>query len=316
MIKKIILIMISLAMISAFAGCQLAVEGEEDAEPNTDALCGMFVTFEYLNSDGDFIDDIDWNAVMSGGRASINDREAGRIYAVLEDNGRTKDYVFKGIDGLRLFGVFVPGDGESEGYNTACIDTPLLDCKTAYNTTDEGTEISLEATLYVCPEVYSSSMELVCYCNPVYQTPDGQVYMTAGSGLGADLGSGASMSSTLSGAAEKTVNGEKESRAAAVKLTVTAIDYIEKYILKELDGQDRIVSTLEITKDNVPKEIALNEDTEYAILEKHCAGADGNPYVERSILDMGSAYLEVRFINEEGFAQGHGVTINTESPKA
>lgn len=288
MIKKTILIMISLIMIFAVCGCQLAVEGREAAAADTDALCGMYITFEYIDS------------AMSGG-------QDGRIYAVPENNGGRKDVVFKGIEGLRLFDIIVYGDGENNNYSKSCADELLMHRNTAYNVTDEGTEMTLEATLYVCPKAAGEVFD--CYCNPVYETPDGQVYMMAGSGISADMDAGASMSQTISGTMEKTADGKTESRKATIKFTVKAIDFIEKYVLKEYDSADMVVSTLEITKDIHPNEITLNKDTVYAVLEKHCLSNDGKPYVERSIVDMNSEYLDAKFINDQGFAQGYGITL-------
>lgn len=307
MIKKAAFIIISLAMLVACCGCQLAVEGQNSIE-NTDTLCGMFVTFEYLDSGEDYLDNVDWNAVMNGDNSSLNSQNT-KIHAVPKDEKGHKEYYFEGVEGLRLFGIFVPGEGENEGYNTTCIDDLLMEPKVAHNVTDAGTETTLEATLYVCPKLYVGDGTLTCYCNPVYQTPDGQVYMTPGSGLGADLMGGGSISETLSGSMEKTVNGEKEGKSATVKLTVAAIDEIEKYVLKELDDYDQVISSLEIVKDNIPKEVAFQGNTDYAILEKHCVNAEGKAYIERSFVDMSQDYMGVKFINEDGFAEAYVITL-------
>lgn len=307
MIKRAALIIISLITLLACCGCQLAVEGQGSME-NTDALCGAFITFEYLNVDDSFVDSIDWNAAMNGGQTPFYDPEAQKIYAARNDGTHT-EYYFEGIEGQRLFNIFISGEEENTSYSSSYSDALLMDRKSAYNVTDEGTEITIEATLYVCPRAYGGGEELDCYLNPVYQTPDGQVYMTPGSGLGADLSEGCSISQTLSGSTEKTVNGEKEIRSASVKVTVTAIDEIKKYVLKQLDDKDQVISSLDIVKDNIPKEAAFEDKTVYAILEKHCVNAEGKAYIERSFADMSQDYMGIRFINEDGFAEAFVITL-------
>lgn len=307
MIKKAALIIISMAMFIACCGCQLAVESG-GSEINADALCGMFITFDYLDIGDSFVDNIDWNAAANGDQP-FYDMEAQKVYAVPKDEKAHKEYYFEGIEGLRMFGIFVPGNGESEGYNTTCTDDLLMDPEVAYSHTDAGTEITLEATLLVCPKLYAGGGMLNCYCNPVYQTPEGEVYMMPGSGLSAELVTGSSMSQTLSGSTTKTVNGEKNGRTATVKLTVTAIDEIKKYVLKEFDDEDQVISSLEIVKDNIPKEVALHGNTAYAILEKHCVSSEGKSYVERSFTDISQDYMGVRFINGDGLAEAFVITL-------
>ncbi len=309
MIKKIALILLSAVMLLAVCGCQLAVEGQSSTDVNTDALCGMFITFEPLPSNDDYLENIDWNAVMSGDQSSLYNQGAQKIYAVPKDDGISKSYYFEGIDGLRLFSVFVPESDERNGYNTNCADDLIMDRHTFYNDTDSSVEITLEGTLYVCSKVYGGDEIFNCYSNPVYQTPEGEVYVTQGNGHCSDMWPGSSVTTTLSGTAAKIVNEDKKSRTTTVKLTLTGIDYIEKYVLKELDSEDNVVSTLEIQKDNVPEEITLTGNTAYAILEKHCTDAEDKPYIERSFIDMSLDYMGVRFINEDGFAQAYVITL-------
>ncbi len=308
MIKRTVFILISVIMLIACGGCQLAVEGGKvGAEVETDALCGVFITFEYLDGGDDYLENADWNGVMNGDQSSLNNREAQKIYAVLKDQETHKEYYFEGIEGQRMFSAFINGDGEREGYYTTCTDDLLMDSMTAYNQTDAGMDVTLEGTLYVCPQVYGR--KLTCYCNPVYQTPDGQVYMTPGTGIGGDLEGGSNMSQTLSGTAAKTVNGQEESSSGTVKINILSVDYIDKYVLKQFNAQDNVISTLEIKSDNIPKEITFNNDTAYAILEKHCTGADGKAYAERSVVDMSVQYLDVRFVGEDGFARANQITV-------
>jgi hypothetical protein len=187
--------------------------------------------------------------------------------------------VFEGIEGIRFFQAYVPGDGERQGYSTSYNDSSLLsvignvvntaddvgnvsiketynnasllsDAKNAVNVTDSGRSISLEATLYFCvdPDQQKEERDITVYCNPVYETPDGKIYMVPGTGNGMyDPTTGTALTSTLSGEATSTIDGETKKWSADAKLTVKAIDYIQKYIFKEMDAQDQVVSALEIT---------------------------------------------------------------------
>jgi hypothetical protein len=72
---------------------------------------------------------------------------------------------------------------------------------------------------------------------------------------------------------------------------------------------------LAITKDSIPKEVALSGNTAYAILEEHSIDKDGNTAIERFLVDFNLPNVTVRFLNEKGFALTHWIPLkNVPAP--
>ncbi len=314
MIKKAALILLAVIMLAAFCGCQLAVEGKGTGGSNdllgpgvsSDMLCGMLITFDY-------IDNTDWNAVLNG-TGSAGSMDGGKIYAAQKtDEHGNADFVFEGIDGIRFFQVFIPGDGERNGYSKSYNDSPLLsDVKQGINITDTGKDISLEGTMYLCvnPDPQKETGDFSVYCNPVYETQDGRLYMVPGTGHSMyDPTSGLESTTALSGEATWTMGGETKKWSAEAKLTVKAIDYIQKYVFKEMDAQDKVVSVLEITEDSIPEEIRLSGNTAYVILETWSLDNNGKTATQRSIVDFSKQSINVMFPTQSGLAEGYGITL-------
>lgn len=105
-----------------------------------------------------------------------------------------------------------------------------------------------------------------------------------------------------SGQKEESWNGE-------FSVTVMSVGDIQRYVLKEMDANDRLIVSTEITEDNIPDAVTLNDGTAYALLEEHSVGEDGGTHVNRSLVDMSAEFFAVRFADEKGIARQTLVTL-------
>ena len=186
--KRILALDIALLALFLFAGCQLAKEeGGETESAERDRLIGVFLTREHLDLfdwEGYFNDNA---GALAGGGHAIDETDTaaygGRLYATLTRETRTDDAgeqhewfdcTFEGIEGIRYFAV-------EEGITTHLISDPgISGVHQAITDTEEAKRIDLEAVLYV--EAAAETETVVWYLNPVYQSTDGSVYLTAGHG--------------------------------------------------------------------------------------------------------------------------------------
>lgn len=200
--KTIIAALAALIMLlTMLGGCQLAVDNDE-MNPGKDRLCGVFVTLDSLDMSSDEPIDIppNWN----GDPSSIVFPEK-RIYATrTEDENGHFEYTFDDVEGFRLFAArdYYP-DGKDYCL-ASMVDGQIQDSHFIVSNED----VDLTGTIYY--DVHSSSFSI--FTNPVYQTPDGQVYMTNGSGMSfsGDQSEGTSGSTSLSETTTETIDGEEK----------------------------------------------------------------------------------------------------------
>ena len=302
MCKKVLFAALAALMIlTLLSGCQLAVDDKKAGE---DTLCGVFVTLDYLETDlsEETIElPLGWN----GDPNSIVFPET-RIYATRhEDEYGSADYTFDGIEGYRLFSITEMNPFGKESYK-ATIANGLQDVHSSYSTTDAGEEIGLTGTI-----LFDIHFPCHVYANPVYQTPDGQVYMTQGQGLWFDelQSEGAAGSTKLSATSTKIVDSKKTSDTINVELKIEGLNTNEKIVLKQMDSSDQIIAQTEITQDNIPDSIILNRQTAYMIMEEHCIDYESKTVVKRTLLNTDEEYFNVRFTGNNGIVEAFSVTL-------
>ena len=280
-IKGIAVCLVTALFTITLCGCQLAREELGEAT-GRDRLVGLFVTKEYLDLFdmeaylNDHVSDI-----MAGKTALQGENTAQyqqRLYATLEkttlvdeqtgESVSHEQYVFPGIEGIALFEALVePTDG-GERYHTSIVGEGMNDCKFSV-----GSETILEGTIYVAPKKGS----ITYYFNPVYQSGDGGVYLTAGTGLSmsGDNSPGISSSHTVEETQTITMDGETRTQHTKVAVTVCVMDPPEKIAVLQMAGDHSIIAGDTYRPGAAPQEIVMNEDVQYLIVEYY--GAQGEP---------------------------------------
>lgn len=298
--KTILAALAALMILTMLGGCQLAVSNEE-MNAEADRLCGVFVTLDYL--DISFEDqELEIPANWNGDPSSIVFPE-GRIYATRneEENGHI-DYTFDGIEGFRLFSVNTDSPDGLGSYSASYGDDALQDG--LIEISDE--EVSLSGTIYF--DVHSSCS---VFPNPVYQTPDGQVYMTSGTGIsfGGDQTEGSGGSTSLSATMTETIDGVETSHTTEVEIKVEALNTNKKVILKQMDSDDKIIEQTEITQDQIPESIAVHKSTAYMIMEEHCIDHENKASVKRTLVRTDEEFLGASFTGDNGIIESFPVLL-------
>jgi len=288
-------------LLTMLGGCQLAVDNDE-MNPGKDRLCGVFVTLDYL--DMSFADKpIEIPPSWNGDPNSIVFPER-RIDATRteEKNGHV-EYTFDGIEGFRLFEVKVDNSEENGSYWTSMSDSGIEDVHVKIS--DES--VHLSGTISY--DVHTSSFSI--YANPVYQTPDGQVYMANGSGMSfeGEQIEGTSGSTTLSETTTENTNGEETSHTTEVEIKVEAVNTNKKVVLKQMNSSDQIVAQTDITQDDIPESIQIDKNTAYMIMEEHCVDYEGKTSVKRTMLSTDETILGARFTGDNGIIETTPVTL-------
>ncbi len=294
----------ALMTITLLAGCSLAVPDEETEAGGKDTLCGVFITLEYLNAGEDETIELppNWNGDMN----ELQFPET-RIWATRhKDENGFVDYTFDGVEGFKFF---MTKEDQSDGsqYTSSVVEGPFQDTKTNVGTNDTH----LSGTIYF--DVHRSSFSL--YPNPVYQTPNGEVYMVPGTGTFTDsMGEGNSMTMTISETSTETVDGVETSHTMGVEIKAESLNTNQKVVLKQMDENDLMIAQTEITKGAIPESITVLPDCAYMILEEHCTDYEGKAIVKRTLIKPDEAFFNVRFTGENGIVEAQMVTL--ENPNA
>ena len=178
--KRILAIVLAVCLLS---GCSLAKPGKS----GQDHLTGFFLTVSY--KDGDTMKD-HWDENATGMEMISNHNLAGeKLYAEFI-GGDPVVYRFPEGCGLSCFSYDVEEEGQ-EPYRSNTI-SPEIDAHLGFYV---GTEIPyrMDAVLYGTKDT-----NVVICMNPVYQTPDGSVYVLSDEPLSYDVATMDGCSNTIS----------------------------------------------------------------------------------------------------------------------
>lgn len=269
-------VLLCLLLAALTAGCQLA---QPEAAAGEDRLVGVYVTLEPLDL-FDFAayaqDHPAW--LLSGGGEIGREEEAvygGRLYAAREEDGC--GWRFPETAGYAMF--LYTDESEHGSVTASCCE--LEDAAFAI-----GLESSLEGTLYVMPASFYSA-----YCNPVYQSADGAVYLTAGEGISV---SGDGMMGTMTQTISQTRStaaagdGGAEEESIAVTVHITPLAPPARVAVQQMRADGSVLRRDEYAAAAVPETIVPGADAAYLIVEMLPADA-GAPGANPTVGGVGSA---------------------------
>lgn len=268
------------ALLFGLSGCQLArTDLQEEAQ--ADRLIGMYITQEYLDlfdSEKYFNDHM--GQLMSGKNLVVDEAESrayeNRIYAVYQETGKGPgEFVFEGLDGICFFSAKQPGSGDVTFSLQA--DEEVTDIKAGVS--DLGQELA--GTIY-CPTDRNASF----FCNPVYQTADGEVYLLAGTGISGNLTDGASLSKRMDESRTTKENGEETTEKSTVSITICGQDAYSCHVIAQMDAQDQKLQESAYPAEEVPDSITVPANTAYLICTSYQTGSDGRETVSRQIVEL------------------------------
>lgn len=285
-------------MLTLLSGCQLAIEDAD--KPSGDRLAGVFVTTEYLDL-FDVEAYLNDNLRVVGGELSIEGDTSeyyGRIYAqkTAVDEHRV-EYEFTELNGFGYYSLIEYGDTPLDNLHYCYADEGISDPKNHYKSTDEGEGVEMDGTIYFPAD----GSDAVFYFNPVYQTSNGDVYVTSGQGFSTDtMIEGQVYSQTMEETTSITMNGETESWSTSVTTNIEGIHLPKKYVLLYMDNESQILRSQEYVPGSVMPEMSIPADTAYLILEAYKTNEEGGDITHREIVNRGEDSFFTFCLNEKG----------------
>ena len=248
MYKKIIAMCLCLGLF--LSGCQLAqpeetktTQGETLESPvQMERLAGVYITLEPI--------------VLEAGTDRI---QAQKV------SGEDSRYAFPGVEGLLLASFWIT-EPENGGFWSMDCSQGLCSVLASYNALENGAEVGLTATLYLTKEAGPQ----VCYLNPVYQGPDGAVYLKPDD-AGTSTSTEAIASETLT--ATTTIEQEAGNLVNTTEITVNFIhvDLSQGLTVLEMDENHQILKTHTLTPGELPESLEPMAETAYILTEEQTA---------------------------------------------
>lgn len=324
MSRRLKVILCTMMSVVLLAGCQLAKE-EAELQQERDKLIGVYMTTDYVDT-FDFERYMEENIgdIMNGGGVVVESDEQNayqnRIYATIVENVTIDEvsgesithqrYKFEDLEGM---GYYAPCMYEEELSNTYVAiesDAGICDAKSHITGTDAGDMIQLEGTIYLCP---NEEDRVEIYCNPVYQCPDGRVYLVSGQGMSfSGGGEGATMSHKVEDKVTVKENGEEKTYVNSVEIHVTTTYAPDKIIVMQMDASGNKTDTQEYLPGKLPEEIKPLADTEYFIVETYTLDASGASSVTRKMVSKEETFFQTMYVGEREVCEQNWTNIKWE----
>lgn len=251
--KKIIVICLMLTFIFSLCGCKLALpEGEGDNKK--DKLTGVFITTEPLE-------------------------EQERIYAALVEHTdiaetgekiTTKNYKFNNLNGVSFANYYIENDlNEMEPYYTLSIDSGKGICDII--TKFDGEERSISGTIWL----NKNSDERIFYLNPIYQTPDGKVYVLSDDCGTHIAGYGGKNSEKIQEKIKIIENGKTYEYIFTVEVFVDYAEVTENVTVIQMDKNDKEIKRDSYDVDKLPENLIIDKSISYLVV---LSKSEGNSY--------------------------------------
>ena len=218
---------------------------QSDAAEEAGVLIGAYVSEEDL--------DLDDLIVTATGKFQW---KSGRIYA--EQTG--KSWYFPTLDdGGGIFCAQISEEGTD--YPTVVHFGGLGKARSRVNVSDaDGIRSSAASDVYKRQDEHR-----IFNFYPIYQTPDGRVYLTSGSSIGVSGDDGGSVSHTLTSDKTESIGGKSE--RVKVKVAITAVSHPTptKFTVAHMDENDTVLKLEEFAPDALPESITPADGAAYLI---------------------------------------------------
>lgn len=238
--KRIFALLLAICMLS---GCSLAKPGKS----GQDKLTGFFVTVSC--KEGDTMVDL-WDEEATGMEMISNHDLAGQKLYARRMEGDPVVYEFPEGCGLSCFSYDVEENGEIT-YRSDTV-SPEIEVTMEYHA---GTDLPyrMYAELYGTKDTHA-----VIQMNPVYQTPDGEIYVLSDKPMSYDVATMDGCSASISRTGED---------GCTATLTIHQVVLPEIYVVIEMDENNQPLGRYEFTPETMPGNYFPGPETAYIILE-------------------------------------------------
>jgi len=284
-------------MVLALSGCQLALPFTSPVDPG-DTPIGVFMTLNPL--------------------VIHNDDPRGRLYS--PTNAYTfieaaqknfpahlgNDFPFEGVSGMALFAPFVPASKDSLGTVWLVRDLAVSDQRTDEGSSEDdttySTTLSIAGTIYFSMPAHNYA---TFFWNPVYQTPQGRVYVVPGdppSDISIVLydSEGTQGSFCKTEDATTTEGGRTQTSSTKVTVNFSAMFAPQQIVIVQMGKDDSVISRTQYVPGLLPDTLTLQPHTAYFIVETHRLDSQGKESISRAVYAHDTSIINTYSERDDG----------------
>jgi len=269
-IKRSIIILLLGVILPVLSACQLA---QEDLAREEAWMIGVFITPEHL----DLFDQAPVTYTRFGRPDFSALFQPGRLYAQWDE--AAQEFIFPDVDGIPFF------TANSPVHNASVIPSSrgISGGHTNVFVGDDYHRVETEGTIYIVPGTEAMS---VIHINQVFQTSEGDIFLTPGSGFsGHGLKTeGRIFSTSWTETRTVTENRAEITHSTSVTLNVNGMFAPVKIVLLQMDEYNNIVARTQFAPDEMPDVYYLNAATTYIIVETHRNSPEAHDRVVRELV--------------------------------
>ena len=275
-------------------GCSLAVP-DAGSEVGSDRLIGAFITQEYLDlydMEAFFQD----HARQLTGKTKLSQTDlAGyqtKLFASVQKNNSDSPFdwrvTFPGTEGICFFSPLWQDEYGGE-YQGSVFDPMICEVDKVLHTTDEGESLELKGTIYQTPKA-GSGEGLRFYLNPVYQTPQGDIYLTSGTGCSVrqadhEISEQEQMTSSLADERKIKENGKIKTEKSSVTVKLGVMYEVVKVTFCQMDAGHQVLKEETYDPKDVPDQLDTQPGTAYILSETEKISPSGKRMVTREVYE-------------------------------
>ncbi len=313
---KLFALLLAGALLLTAGGCSLAQPEKTDGElPGGDRWVGFYVVYDPPGTYTDFYDNPHLTEL---GSTTLDTGKYGefsiprQVLLGVEDPD-TGDFSFPGLTGYSLF---IYHRQEAHGPVTGVqSDMSPSEKGFAITSTDEGTAESAAGVIWWGPpadapadwDPYEDG-DGIWHAYKVYETAEGQVYLTSGGNTysGGNLGGmGFSTDSTYT----YTENGESKTGSLHVSVDVEYTPRLTALRLVEFAGDNTVVRTTDLPLAEELPTLTLSAETQWLVVEEESAQGVERTLYTRADFTQESLSHEVILLDHQGLGHGSYLTI-------
>lgn len=317
-IKKSLSALLTVLFTLSLSGCQLA-QKDTGKGSATAHIIGVFITTEYLDLFDAEAYLSDQFVGTSSGEVNFSensDRYDGRYYATLkaitdlhgpESKTTYYQYQFPDLKGFSFFSANHPDSVDMSAFLASNYDSAISDIHTSIFVTDAGERVELKGTLNLAMSFANKEI----FINPVYQTENGSVFVESGDSFmqGCTTSEGTFMTQTISDTSTTTNNGESQSNANSVALSIAFLYTPDKIVLIQMNQNSEVVKRSEFIPGTLPETFKPESATEYIVMETYKKDSESSPLVTRTIYDREDESMLSYQVREDGICVNHSTSL-------
>lgn len=288
--NKYLVGLLAVLLCFGLSGCQLAKDKGSEEELR-DQLIGAFVTRESLKEDARFYAVTEKRAHKD---SDTGEKRTSEVYTFPQLEGMYFYYIvdFSAPDAINS--VSGPNEGMDNGgvFYSNYFETEEED------TRRNMSRAEMKGTFYGVMENEISAF----YANPMYRTPEGEVYVIAGQGVSGESPDGKlTLTQAYSEVSQITMGSDSKECEFSYAVSFALRNVPQHIRILQMSEDGQVLERTEFAPGKAPEELTLTPEMAYLIAESEGTNFTGESVTDRELVNKGEENVTTWYPLDNGF---------------